>query len=92
MGPSCLEAWAYDRMGTPCLEPATHTVQADGSGGRGRYIVCDGRARAARIHIVGSRIVSQHRVTRPRLSPLRQSAGSRTASRGCCCRGTATRR
>jgi hypothetical protein len=41
-------------MGTACLEPATHTVQADDGG---RYIVCDGHTRAARIHVVGGRVL-----------------------------------
>ncbi|WP_405015777.1 hypothetical protein OHV05_00740 [Kitasatospora sp. NBC_00070] len=52
--PSCLETWPYDRMEAACVEPATHTVEA---GDRGRYIVCDGHARAARIHIVGGQVV-----------------------------------
>ncbi|MET8704177.1 hypothetical protein ABZW10_35805 [Kitasatospora sp. NPDC004723] len=53
MDPSCLKAWPYDRMGAACLEPATHTVQASDGG---RYIVCDGHARAARIHVVGGHV------------------------------------
>ncbi|MFJ2781517.1 hypothetical protein [Kitasatospora sp. NPDC087315] len=54
MDPACLETWPYDRMDAACVEPATHTVEA---GDGGRYIVCDGHARAARIHIVGGQVV-----------------------------------
>jgi hypothetical protein len=51
---ACLNVWSYDRLDTPCAEPATHTVRADNGD---QYVVGDGHAMVARIQITDGRVL-----------------------------------
>jgi hypothetical protein len=52
---ACLNVWSYDRLDTPCAEPATRTVRADNGD---QYVVCDGHAMDASPRITGGRVLA----------------------------------